>query len=86
MMPTKTPSETLELACRLAEQMNKRVSKIARLATMAVGQIESGAVTYAPAVALTLLGSEADGLGKDVRDLTEVLSRLPVPDQGGRNG
>lgn len=77
MKPSVTPAETLELACRLAELMNKRVSKIARLATMAVGQIESGAVTYAPAVPLTLLGCEAEGLSKDVRGLAEVLSRLP---------
>ena len=85
MKPTNTPSETLELACRLAEMMRKRVDKIVRLSAMATTSIENGEVVMAQAP-LALLDSEADGLGKDVKDLFNVLNRLPEPGKGGDRG
>lgn len=85
MKPTKTPSETLELACRLAEMMRKRADKIVRLSTLAGSSIENGEIAMSCSP-LLLLSCEAEGLMVDVRQIGELLGRLPEPDQGGRNG
>jgi hypothetical protein len=82
MKQTNTPSEALELACRLADMMRKRVDKIARLSAMATTSIENGEVVMAQSP-LALLDSEAEGLCKDVKDLFNVLNRLPEPGQRG---
>ncbi len=83
MNRTNTPSETLELACRLAELMRKRVDKIARLGANATSSIENGEVDMAQ-IPLALLDIEAEGLRKDVVDLFAVLNRLPA--KGANHG
>lgn len=85
MKSPNTPAETLELACRLAEMMRKRVDKIVRLSAMATTSIENGEVVMAQSP-LALLDTEAEGLGKDVRDIFNVLNRLPEPGKGGSRG
>lgn len=85
MKPTNTPSETLELACRLAEMMRKRVDKIVRVSAMDTTSIENGEVVMAQSP-LALLDAEAEGLGKDVKDLFTLLNRLPEPAKGASRG
>ena len=85
MKSTNTPAETLELACRLAEMMRKRVDKIVRLSAMATTSIENGEVVMAQPP-LALLATEAEGLGKDTCDLFNVLNRLPASGKEGDRG
>jgi len=85
MKTKRTPAETLEFACRLAEMMKKRVEKIGRLTTLAVSAVENGEVLMAQP-SLVLLACEAEGLGMDVRQIVSMLNELPAPANGGQHG
>lgn len=85
MKTKRTPAETLEFACRLAEMMKKRVEKIGRLTMLATSSIENGEVVMAQP-SLVLLDSEAAGLATDAQQIFNVLNQLPAPTKGGCNG
>lgn len=85
MKTNRTPAETLEFACRLAEMMKKRVEKMGRLTTLATSSIENGEGAMAQP-SLVLLDCEAEGLVKDVQQIFNILNQMPTPAKGGQHG